>query len=151
MSHVSPTGGTGLTVKDARLAAEAAAILSASHDISGALTLTVLKDGAEIRLTLPARVSELVMEVLEHAALGEMVALAPLNADLTTQEAADLLNVSRPHVTALLERGAIAFHKVGTHRRVRAADVIAYKAKRDEARASALERLQRLGQDLEQD
>jgi excisionase family DNA binding protein len=151
MSHISPSGGPGLTVKDARLAAEAADILSASRDASGVLTLTLLKEGGEVRLTLPAQVSDLVMAVLGHAAHGDMVALAPLHAELTTQEAADLLNVSRPHLTGLLEQGAIPFHKVGAHRRVRMADVMAYKAARDERRASALERLQQLGQELGQD
>ena len=62
----------------------------------------------------------------------------PVNAELTTQQAADLLNVSRPYVIKLLEENAIPFSKTGRHRRVRAEDLFRYKAQRDRARSDAL-------------
>ena len=72
----------------------------------------------------------------------------PTDANLTTQQAADMLNVSRPHLVKLLESGKLPFHKAGRHRRVRCADLLAYKAQRDHASAAAMEALARQAQTL---
>jgi len=80
-----------------------------------------------------------------------MVTFVPYGAELTTKEAADLLNVSRPFLVSLLEEGKIAFHKVGSHRRVRACDLLAFRNARDADRATALDELQRLGQEFDSD
>lgn len=64
--------------------------------------------------------------------------VVPIHAELTTQEAADLLNVSRPHMIKLLERGEISYHKTGKHRRVRFADLMEYKTRRDTASEQAM-------------
>ena len=86
-----------------------------------------------------------------YIARGEMVTVVPYGTVLTTQQAADLLNVSRPYLTKLLEAGDIDFHKVGSHRRIKAEDLLRYKDRRDGSRADALKRLQRLGQAIERE
>lgn len=97
---------------------------------------------------LPETAARLLVKILSEIAKGNAVAVVPLKPELTTQEAAELLNVSRPHLIKLLERGQIPFHKVGTHRRLRLADVLAYKRKALEERKAILRELVELNQDM---
>ena len=76
------------------------------------------------------------------------VSVVPLTAELTTQEAADFLNVSRPFLVGLLETKKIPFHKVGTHRRVRFEDLIKYNEKFERERRAAMEELAEQAQKL---
>ena len=99
-------------------------------------------DKGEVRsLTLPTSALKLLVDVLAEIGRGNAVSIIPIHAELTTQEAADLLNVSRPYLVQLLEKGEIPFRRVNTHRRVRYQDVVDYKKRVDEARLNALEEL----------
>ncbi len=84
----------------------------------------------------------------EVAADGNAVEVVPIHAELTIQEAADMLNVSRPHLVKLLESGALPVHKAGRRCRVRCADLMAFKAASDRASGLAMEELARQAQEL---
>ncbi len=97
---------------------------------------------------LPTTALRLLVDILAELAEGNAVKVVPVHAELTTQEAADLLNVSRPHLVKLLEEGALPFHKTGKHRRVRFADLMRFKAERDRASEQAMEELAKQAQEL---
>jgi excisionase family DNA binding protein len=92
------------------------------------------------------RLLTLWVQSLEH---GQPVTVVPGHRLLTTTEAADLLNVSRPYLLRLLDRGDIPYTRVGTHRRIAPPALFAYKARRDEARRERLREFSRLGQELD--
>lgn len=99
-------------------------------------------------IELPTSAVRLLVDILAELAEGNAVKVIPIHAEVTTQEAADLLNVSRPYVVKLLENGELPFHKTGKHRRIRFADLMAYKAKRDAKSAAAMAELARQAQAL---
>ncbi len=100
------------------------------------------------QVELPTTALRLLLEILAELAAGNAVQVVPVHAELTTQEAADLLGVSRPYLVKLLEDGKLPFHRTGKHRRVRFADLMAYKAARDEASEAAMTDLAREAQAL---
>ncbi len=81
------------------------------------------------------------MNILGELAAGNAVQIVPVHAELTTQEAANILNVSRPYMVKLLEEGKLPHHKTGRHRRVLFSDLMEYKKKRDADSLSAMKEL----------
>ena len=92
-------------------------------------------------ISIPAAIFKTIIDLLVKVGNGNAVQLVPVQAELTTQQAADLLNVSRPHLVKLLERGEIKFRMVGTHRKVRARELLSYRDRMAEARRGALGRM----------
>lgn len=115
-------------------------------EVMGGPAFLVGPDGR--RLEIPSSVFEVLTRVVHAMANGDAVAVVPVGALLTTQQAADLLDVSRPYLVRLVEAGDIPHEMVGTHRRIRFADVMAYKRKRDVKRRRALKKLTREAEEL---
>ncbi|MCX7091997.1 MAG: helix-turn-helix domain-containing protein [Methylobacter sp.] len=99
-------------------------------------------------LIVPGYAINLLLDILTEMSKGNAITVMPIHAELSTQETAELLNVSRPHLVELLEQGKIPFRKVGTHRRVLAKDVFDYKQRIDEDRLKALDELAAQAQQL---
>ena len=91
---------------------------------------------------------ELLARVLAHMAAGQAVSVVPAHAELTTQQAANLLNVSRPFLIGLLDSGLIGYRKVGKHRRVRADSLLDYKRNDDQDRREAADELTELNREM---
>lgn len=98
-------------------------------------------EGEEIGVTLPGEAFAALVEVLDQLAKGASVRIVPQYEEVTTQEAADLLKVSRPFLIRLLESGEIPFRKTGSHRRVRVQDLLAYRDRDDAERRSVADEL----------
>ncbi len=98
-------------------------------------------EGEEVGVTIPQEAFELLLEVLGQMANGNAVTVVPVHAELTTQQAAELLNVSRPFLIGLLDSGKIPFRLVGAHRRVRLADLAAYQEADERQRHAVLDEL----------
>ncbi|MEQ7008341.1 helix-turn-helix domain-containing protein [Actinopolymorpha sp. B17G11] len=106
-----------------------------------------VEDGSET-LEVPRAAVLLLARILAHMAAGRGVSVIPVHAELTTQQAADMLNVSRPFLIGLLEAGEIDYTKVGSHRRVRAESLLNYRRQDDEARRKAADELSKLSREL---
>ena len=123
-------------------AAEVATAIAQAREADGKLII----GGADRQeLHIAPAISELIVDLLRHIARSEMVTIIGVGAMLTTHEAADILNVSRPFLSGLLKKKAIPFVPVGSHRRVMYDDLMAYKTRRD----AALDELAQLGQDFD--
>lgn len=97
---------------------------------------------------IPASVFYVLERVAEVMASGDSITIVPVGKELTTQQAADLLNVSRQYLVRLLDEGRIPFRKTGKHRRLRIEDVISFGEKRDRNRRAGLRELSQLTQDF---
>ena len=133
---------------DSALARESGQRLAAHLGHAEGLRLEVKTSTSSEELILPHSALRLLVRVLNEMGQGNAVTLTPLRAELTTQQAADLLNVSRPHLVKLLDEGAMPSRKVGAHRRVLLEDLLAYKRDFQSRRQASLEELAALGQDL---
>lgn len=134
---------------DTLLAQQTSARLAVLLDEEPPYQVQLLLEGkpSEV-LTVPAPAMHLLANILSEMAQGNAVALTPVQEEITTQEAADLLNVSRPFFVQLLDAGELPFRKVGTRRRVRLQDVLAYKRDLYEKRLQTLNELTVYDQEL---
>jgi excisionase family DNA binding protein len=115
--------------------------------IEDGVTQIVAPDGTS--LELPASAFEGLRAIVDDLAHGRTVVLLPNDRLLTTNEAAEVLSVSRQFLVRLLDRGEIPFDKVGTHRRLAVGDVLAYREQRADRRREKLEELTRLSEEYE--
>jgi excisionase family DNA binding protein len=103
-------------------------------------------DGESI--AIPESVFYLLERVVEVMARGDAITVVPVGKEVTTQQAANLLNVSRQYLVRLLDEGRIKFSKTGKHRRLRVEDVLRFKEQRDKDRRAGLRELSRMTQEL---
>jgi excisionase family DNA binding protein len=103
--------------------------------------------GAEEVISIPGPAFRLIANILSEMAKGNGLTLIPVHAEVTTQQAANLLNVSRPFLIEQLEKGEIPFRKVGSHRRIFFRDVMSYKHRMDRNRLKTLDELSALDQE----
>ena len=137
------------TEKETALAKESSRQLAPLLGTRKELALQILKDGHPSEPVLvPLAAVRLLVRILTEMGKGNAVTLIPIHAELSTQEAADLLNVSRPFLVKLLDEGKIPSRKVGTHRRVLFSDLMEYKRLSDQQRKKALEALAAEAQEL---
>ncbi|MBZ2181000.1 MAG: helix-turn-helix domain-containing protein [Acidobacteria bacterium] len=130
------------------LAKETSRVLSARVQTADPLQFRMLDDPTGGTVKLPATAVQMLIHILEEMARGNAVTLIPVHAELTTQEAADMLNISRPSLIQLLDEGKIEYRRVGTHRRVRFEALMAYKRRADAERRAVLAELAAYDQEL---
>jgi excisionase family DNA binding protein len=133
---------------DATLAKETRQVLASRLSATSTLDLRAMNLAKEPTIRIPASAAHLLIQILDEMSRGNAVKLIPIHAELTTQEAADMLNISRPTLIQLLNEGRIEFRKVGTHRRVRFESVMRYKRQLDTERKAALAELSAYDQEI---
>jgi excisionase family DNA binding protein len=101
----------------------------------------LIAKGGESAVEIPETIHELLLQILDLMRQGKAISIIPVTQDLTTQQAAEVIGVSRPFFVKLIEAGALPFHLAGTHRRVYLRDLLAYKERRDSDRHAAIERM----------
>jgi excisionase family DNA binding protein len=137
------------TDEEVLLARAASEALEAHDAAPRGLRVQVPEAGGKVRtLDLPAAAARLLRDMLKEMGAGNAVTLVPVEAEITTQQAADLLNVSRPYVVGLIDKGVLPARLVGNQRRLPLKDVLVYKAEEHAKRLDALEELSALDQEL---
>jgi excisionase family DNA binding protein len=135
--------------QDARLAETARRALEKSETAGKPLHLQFSVPGREVvALDLPPVVTRLLLDILKETAAGNAVTLIPIEAEVSTQQAAELLNVSRPFVVSMIDKGVLPARMVGNQRRLPLKDVLAYKADHFAKRSKALDQLVACDQEL---
>ena len=134
--------------EQAIIAKESSRVLASHVQTAEPLRLRMVDDPGKETVKIPASAVRMLIHILEEMALGNAVTLLPVHAELTTQEAADMLNISRPSLIQLLDEGKIEFRRVGTHRRVRFEGLMAYRRRADADRRAALAELAAYDQDI---
>jgi excisionase family DNA binding protein len=129
------------SVQDATIARNSRRALSPYASRGRSLFMRVIDAEQEQPVELPAGAVTMLLDILEAMAAGQGISLIPENAELTTVQAADILNVSRPYLIKLLDEKTIPHRKVGSHRRILMEDVMNYKTRVDAEREAILDQL----------
>lgn len=140
-STAVPFGNKLPSTDDRQVANQLRRILAAQKDGEATLKIPDPETKRPVEITLTAQMSDIFLQLLRHIGSGDAVTLVPIHEMLTTQQAADLLNVSRPYLIKLLDQKDINHSMVGRHRRIKAEDIFSYKAAREIERATALDTL----------
>lgn len=134
---------------DQSAAAASAAQLERLAPLDGAeAELSFFVAGERRTLKLPAMALKMLAETMVHLARGNAITIAPVHMELTTQQAADILGVSRPYLVKLLEEGKIPFRRPHNHRRVRLQELLEFKEREDALRQRALDELTELSEEM---
>ncbi|MED5546221.1 MULTISPECIES: helix-turn-helix domain-containing protein [Novosphingobium] len=136
-----PLNGDIPSVEDRQIANQLRDLLAVQKSDEASLSVQAGESGKSVDIKLTPTLFDLLREMLDQIGKGHAVRLTPIRAMLTTQQAADLLNVSRPHLVKLLDQETMPYTWVGRHRRIQADDVLRYKADRDRLRSQALDEL----------
>lgn len=143
-----PFGNKLPSADDRQVANQLRRILASQTNGEATLKIPDPETKRPVEITLTPQMSDIFLQLLRHIGSGNAVTLVPTHEMLTTQQAADLLNVSRPYFIKLLDNEDINHTMVGRHRRVKAKDVFAYKATREKQRSNALDELLTSDSDL---
>lgn len=136
------------TPQDVERAKESSRTLSQYAEADRVRLSIKASNGKEDEFILPGGVMQALMDILIEISNGNAFSVIPIHAELTTQEAANILNVSRPHLVKLLEEGTLPFRKIGVHRRVRVQDLVEYKNEFERKRKETLAELAAFSQKI---
>lgn len=138
------------TEEEANLARETSRLFAPLVERGQALRIKIADEKQEEReVILPGVAARMLIDILEEMACGRAITIIPLNAELTTQQAADILNVSRPFLVKLVDDKKLPCRKVGKHRRIFVEDILRYKQQMEAERQSALDELAKQAQELD--
>jgi excisionase family DNA binding protein len=151
MARVKPSNPYNPTPRAISLASEAARVVKemAEHPPETITFTCIDSDSKDAKITIPGESLRLLADLFDKLGQGEAVVLMSQTAEISTQEAAELLNVSRPYVVKLLDEGKIPFRKVGIYRRVKLQDVIVYRQAEQQRQSKILDELTKEAQDLD--
>jgi len=148
MPHV-PNEPTIPTAAEALLAREVSRALEQRHAAEHTLSLLVTAaDNEATTLELPRTAASLLVEILKQMAKGNAVSLSPVEPEITTQQAANLLCVSRPYLVGMIEKGELPARMVGNQRRLPLKEVLAYRLQNQAKRKEALDEMSALDQEM---
>ena len=116
------------------------------NNLPGISNISIYSNGKEMQI--PYLISVVLCEVIKTLNYGNSITLIPMDKELTTQQAADLLNVSRPYLIKLLENNEINYRKTGSHRKILMQDLMEYREKRNDNRKTKIEKLSQLSQEF---
>jgi excisionase family DNA binding protein len=136
------------TKREQKMASESVENFTSAISKRKSDTVNIRIQESEELFTIPRRALEFLSHILSIMAEGKAISLIPSESELSTQQAADMLNVSRPHIVKLLEQGVIPFRKAGSHRRILLEDLIKHASQQKETARKSLKFLTEQAQDL---